>query len=92
MNTLTKFSMLVAETDGSFICADGTPTVVGPVRKAAKLTNNILEAKNFFDFPDDIPATMQTFPNACLFNYELRLVGVSEWVVEDKRAYDFHRI
>jgi hypothetical protein len=70
MEGLKKFSWLIAEVDGKFVCSDGfiddplnTPRRVN----TSKLCNNILETKNFYFYQEDIPATREAFPTAACF-------------------------
>jgi hypothetical protein len=71
MNSIIKFSKLIVETDGKFVRSDGFPSDplnTKRVINTSKLCKDILEAKDFYKFPEDLRETLKAFPNAKKFN------------------------
>lgn len=71
MNEVKFFTRLIAEVDGQFVRFDGFPSdPLNTSRKVntSKLCKDILEAKNFHIFPEDLAATLKAFPKARLLN------------------------
>lgn len=75
---LWKFQRLIAEVDGQYVRADGfrddplnTPRQVN----TTKLTRDILDAKNFNFFKEDIAATQKAWPSARFFQYSFKLTA-----------------
>jgi len=74
MKGIKKVSKLVLEVDGKFVRSDGFPSDPLNTRRTvntSKLCDDILEAKNFDFFREDLPVTMKAFPNARIFRYNL---------------------
>lgn len=76
MYSLNNFSWLVAEVDGQYVRSDGfaddplnTPRRVN----TSKLCKDILNAKNFYFYREDLPATIKAFPSLRLFIYNFTL-------------------
>lgn len=67
MKSIKKVTWLIMEVDGRYVRADGFPTDPLNAKRivnTSKLTNDILEAKNFYFFQEDISATLAAFPTA----------------------------
>jgi hypothetical protein len=76
MKALKKFSRLIAEVNGKFVRSDGF--VSNPLNtkrrvNTNKLCDDILDAKNFYFFQEDISTTKQAFPNVRFFHYDFTL-------------------
>jgi hypothetical protein len=81
---LKKFSRLIAEVDGKFVRWDGFPA--DPLNTSrqvntSKLCKDMLEAKDFNFYPEDLPATLKAFPAARLFRYNFTLI------IDDKQPH-----
>ena len=73
MNTFKKFSRLIAEVDGEFVLADTPKTAPMNTKRninTTKLCENVREAKDFYFFQEDLPATFKAFPNVRLYIYQ----------------------
>jgi hypothetical protein len=76
MKSIHKFSLLIVEVDGKYVRSDGFASdPLNSPRKVntSKLTRDILKAKNFYKFPEDLQTTLKAFPNAKKFNYNFEM-------------------
>ena len=76
---------MVVEVDGQYVRLDGFSSDSQNTKRIinkSKLTAEILEAKNFAKFPEDLQETLKAFPKAQVFTYNLTLR------VEEKRKHD----
>ena len=70
------FSALIVEVDGKYVRLDGfidDPLNTRRRINISKLCNNILEAKNFSVYQEDLPVTFEAFPAARLLCYVFTL-------------------
>jgi hypothetical protein len=70
------FSALIVEVDGKYVRLDGfidDPLNTRRRINISKLCKNILEAKNFSLFQEDLPVTFKAFPTARLLCYMFTL-------------------
>ena len=72
-----NFSKLVMVVDEKFVRLDGFPSDPLNAKRVINtsiLCEDILEAKNFNFYPEDIESTKKAFPKGRLFNYTLEVI------------------
>jgi len=65
------------EVDGKFVRSDGFPTDplnAKRVINVSKLCDDVLEAKNFNFFPEDIQSTKNAFPKGSFFDFNFEMI------------------
>jgi hypothetical protein len=70
-------SKTVAVINGKFICVDtlpGAPLNANRTVNTDKLTSNIMEAKDFNNFPQEIAPLLQSNPNVKMYEYQFEIL------------------